>query len=160
MTHTKSLNASSIDPKAIAYVEKLAHRWREANWTFRPPHRLDAFRVDYIREHLSRAFGCDRSGSEALLIGPVLEALPRYQELMDQLDLRLISAVDTLVHAVLRQHGLGAERAAWLGDDADALRLSGLQFDVGEHGVRVRDLVRVSRHVRVDWNSRSFGMHR
>jgi hypothetical protein len=34
MTHTKSLNASSIDPKAIAYVEKLAHRWREANGTF------------------------------------------------------------------------------------------------------------------------------
>ena len=53
----------------------------------------------------------DPGSSEALLIDPVLEAVPGYLELMDQLDLRLISAVDTHVHA---DHitGLGELREA------------------------------------------------
>lgn len=37
----------------------------------------------------------DPSSGEALLIDPMLEAVPRCLELMDQLDLRLISAVDS-----------------------------------------------------------------
>jgi glyoxylase-like metal-dependent hydrolase (beta-lactamase superfamily II) len=53
----------------------------------------------------------DPGSGEALLIDPVLEAVPRYLELMGQLDLRLISAVDTHVHA---DHitGLGELREA------------------------------------------------
>jgi glyoxylase-like metal-dependent hydrolase (beta-lactamase superfamily II) len=53
----------------------------------------------------------DPGSSEALLIDPVLEAVPKYLELMDQLDLRLIRAVDTHVHA---DHitGLGELREA------------------------------------------------
>lgn len=53
----------------------------------------------------------DPSSGEALLIDPVLEAVPRYLELMDQLGVRLISAVDTHVHA---DHitGLGELREA------------------------------------------------
>ena len=50
-----------------------------------------------------------RKGGEALLIDPVLERVDRYLKLMAELDLRLVKAVDTHVHA---DHitGLGALR--------------------------------------------------
>lgn len=40
-----------------------------------------------------------RRGGEALIIDPVLERVDRYMQLLDELDLRLIKAVDTHVHA-------------------------------------------------------------
>ncbi len=50
-----------------------------------------------------------RRGGEALIIDPVLEKVERYLALMDELDLELVKAVDTHVHA---DHitGLGALR--------------------------------------------------
>ncbi len=50
-----------------------------------------------------------RKGAEALIIDPVLEKVDRYIQLMDELDLRLVKAVDTHLHA---DHvtGLGALR--------------------------------------------------
>ncbi|WP_342360700.1 MBL fold metallo-hydrolase [Terrarubrum flagellatum] len=50
-----------------------------------------------------------RRGGEALIIDPVLEKVDRYLQLMRELDLRLVKAVDTHVHA---DHvtGLGALR--------------------------------------------------
>ena len=50
-----------------------------------------------------------RRGGEALIIDPVLEKVDRYLTLTDELDLRLVKAVDTHVHA---DHitGLGALR--------------------------------------------------
>ncbi len=50
-----------------------------------------------------------RRGGEALIIDPVLEKVERYLKLLEELDLRLIKAVDTHVHA---DHitGLGALR--------------------------------------------------
>ena len=50
-----------------------------------------------------------RPGGEALIVDPVLEKVDRYLTLMDELDLRLVKAVDTHVHA---DHitGLGALR--------------------------------------------------
>jgi 2-polyprenyl-6-hydroxyphenyl methylase/3-demethylubiquinone-9 3-methyltransferase len=50
-------SASSIDPQEIAYFEGLAHRWWDAEGPFWPLHRLNGFRVAYIRERLSVAFG-------------------------------------------------------------------------------------------------------
>jgi glyoxylase-like metal-dependent hydrolase (beta-lactamase superfamily II) len=51
----------------------------------------------------------ERSGGEALLIDPVLERVEQYLGLIEQLDLRLVLAVDTHIHA---DHitGLGALR--------------------------------------------------
>ena len=40
-----------------------------------------------------------RSGGEALLIDPVKEEVPRYLQLIEELDLRLVFALDTHVHA-------------------------------------------------------------
>jgi len=50
-----------------------------------------------------------RKGAEALIIDPVLEKVDRYLQLMNDLDLRLVKAVDTHLHA---DHitGLGALR--------------------------------------------------
>ena len=50
-----------------------------------------------------------RRGGEALIIDPVLEKVDRYIQLVRELDLRLVKAVDTHVHA---DHitGLGALR--------------------------------------------------
>jgi len=50
-----------------------------------------------------------RAGGEALIIDPVLEKVDRYLQLLEELDLKLIKAVDTHVHA---DHitGLGALR--------------------------------------------------
>src|SRR5262245_53609935 len=50
-----------------------------------------------------------RRGGEALIIDPVLDKVDRYLQLVDELDLRLVKAVDTHVHA---DHitGLGALR--------------------------------------------------
>src|SRR5487761_719265 len=50
-----------------------------------------------------------RSGGEALVIDPVLEKVDRYLQLIRELDLRLVKAVDTHLHA---DHitGLGALR--------------------------------------------------
>src|SRR5512144_1631951 len=50
-----------------------------------------------------------RRGGEALIIDPVLERVDRYLQLMKELDVRLVKAVDTHLHA---DHitGLGALR--------------------------------------------------
>ena len=40
-----------------------------------------------------------RRGGEAIIIDPVLEKVDRYLQLMDELDLRLVKALDTHVHA-------------------------------------------------------------
>ena len=87
-----------------------------------------------------------RHGGEALIIDPVLEKVDRYLQLMADLDLRLVKAVDTHVHA---DHitGLGALRdrtrcVTVMGEnskvdvvsmrvaDGDKLRIEGLALDV------------------------------
>ena len=87
-----------------------------------------------------------RRGGEALLIDPVLEKVDRYLKLMEELDLRLVKAVDTHLHA---DHitGLGALRdrthcITVMGEqskvdvvsmriaDGDRLRVEGLSLDV------------------------------
>lgn len=55
------LSAPSIDPDEVAYFERLAHRWWDAEGPFWPLHRLNAFRVDYIRQRLAAALGRDAS---------------------------------------------------------------------------------------------------
>src|ERR1043166_880069 len=50
-----------------------------------------------------------RRGGEALIIDPVLEKVDRYLQLVNELDLRLVKAVDTHLHAD-HTPGLGALR--------------------------------------------------
>jgi sulfur dioxygenase len=87
-----------------------------------------------------------RPGAEALIIDPVLEKVDRYIQLMNELDLRLVKAVDTHLHA---DHvtGLGALRdrtrcVTVMGEntkadvvsmriaDGDKLQIEGVSLDV------------------------------
>lgn len=87
-----------------------------------------------------------RHGGEALIIDPVLERVDRYLQLIRELDLKLVKAVDTHLHA---DHitGLGALRdrthcITVMGEqssvdvvsmrvgDGDALRIEGIGLDV------------------------------
>lgn len=74
-----------------------------------------------------------RAGGEALIIDPVLERVDRYLQLIQQLDLRLVKAVDTHLHA---DHitGLGALR-----DATQCITVMGEQSGVDVVSMRVAD---------------------
>lgn len=74
-----------------------------------------------------------RRGGEALIIDPVLERVDRYIQLLGELDLRLIKAVDTHVHA---DHitGLGALR-----DRTKCVTVMGEQSGVDVVSMRVAE---------------------
>src|SRR6202050_20141 len=74
-----------------------------------------------------------RPGGEALIIDPVLEKVDRYLQLMRELDLRLVKAVDTHLHA---DHitGLGALR-----DRTHCVTVMGEQSQVDVVSMRITD---------------------
>jgi len=59
-----SLTAPDIDPQEVAFYENLAHRWWDDQGPFWPLHRLNAFRIGYVREQLCRSFDRDPSADE------------------------------------------------------------------------------------------------
>lgn len=79
-----------------------------------------------------------RGGGEALIIDPVLEKVDRYLQLLDELDLKLIKAIDTHVHA---DHisGLGVLR-----DRTRCITVMGEFSGVDVVSMRVSDGERVS----------------
>ncbi len=74
-----------------------------------------------------------RRGGEALIIDPVLEKVDRYLQLMRELDLRLVKAVDTHLHA---DHitGLGALR-----DRTHCITVMGEQSSVDVVSMRIAE---------------------
>ena len=74
-----------------------------------------------------------RAGGEALIIDPVLERVERYLKLIEELDLKLVKAVDTHIHA---DHitGLGALR-----DHTRCITVMGEQSGVDVVSMRVSD---------------------
>src|SRR5688500_92773 len=74
-----------------------------------------------------------RKGGEALIIDPVLERVDRYVKLLDELQLKLIKAIDTHVHA---DHitGLGELR-----DRTRCITVMGEQSGVDVVSMRVGD---------------------
>jgi sulfur dioxygenase len=74
-----------------------------------------------------------RRGGEALIIDPVIEKVDRYLKLMEELDVRLVKAVDTHLHA---DHitGLGALR-----DRTHCITVMGEQSQVDVVSMRIAD---------------------
>src|SRR5499433_353681 len=74
-----------------------------------------------------------RRGGEALIIDPVLERVDRYLQLIKELDLKLVKAVDTHIHA---DHitGLGALR-----DRTHCITVMGEQARVDVVSMRIGD---------------------
>ncbi|MBK5930865.1 bifunctional 2-polyprenyl-6-hydroxyphenol methylase/3-demethylubiquinol 3-O-methyltransferase UbiG [Halochromatium salexigens] len=60
------LTAPDIDPNEVAYFEKLAHRWWDEQGPFWPLHKLNRFRVDYIRAQLCRLFAREATATRPL----------------------------------------------------------------------------------------------
>src|SRR6059058_5824513 len=79
-----------------------------------------------------------RRGGEALIIDPVLEKVDRYLKLMEELDLKLVKAIDTHLHA---DHitGLGALR-----DHTHCITVMGEQSKVDVVSMRIADGDRVT----------------
>jgi len=84
-----------------------------------------------------------RRGGEALIIDPVLEKVDRYLQLVAELDLKLVKAVDTHLHA---DHitGLGALR-----DHTKCITVMGEQSGVDVVSMRVADGDRLTWAARV-----------
>jgi rhodanese-related sulfurtransferase len=87
-----------------------------------------------------------RPGGEALIIDPVLEKVDRYVQLLRELDLRLVKAVDTHLHAdhvtglaelrdrthcitVMGEH-TKADVVSMRVDDGDKIKIEGVALDV------------------------------
>jgi 2-polyprenyl-6-hydroxyphenyl methylase/3-demethylubiquinone-9 3-methyltransferase len=51
------MNASTVDPKEVAYYHRLAEQWWDEQGKFWPLHRLNRLRVSYLRETICRHFG-------------------------------------------------------------------------------------------------------
>ncbi|MCG6940842.1 MAG: bifunctional 2-polyprenyl-6-hydroxyphenol methylase/3-demethylubiquinol 3-O-methyltransferase UbiG [Thiohalocapsa sp.] len=60
------LTAPDIDPSEVEYFESLAHRWWDDEGPFWPLHKLNAFRLDYVRDRLCAAFGRDPTAERPL----------------------------------------------------------------------------------------------
>jgi sulfur dioxygenase len=74
-----------------------------------------------------------RRGAEALIIDPVLEKVDRYIQLLNELDLRLVKAVDTHLHA---DHVTGL---AALRDRTSCITVMGEQSKADVVSMRLRD---------------------
>ncbi|MBV5273092.1 MAG: bifunctional 3-demethylubiquinol 3-O-methyltransferase/2-polyprenyl-6-hydroxyphenol methylase, partial [Lamprocystis purpurea] len=53
------LTGANIDPAEVAYYERLAHRWWDTTGPFWPLHRLNTFRVGYLRDRVALTLGLD-----------------------------------------------------------------------------------------------------
>lgn len=78
-----------------------------------------------------------RPGGEALIVDPVLEKVDRYLKLFDELDVRLVKAIDTHVHA---DHITGLGR---LRDATACVTVMGRESRVDTVSMRVRDGERI-----------------
>lgn len=56
----------NVDPSEVAYYERLANQWWDAQGPFWPLHRLNAFRADFLRQQLCTHFGLPAHGPRPL----------------------------------------------------------------------------------------------
>lgn len=61
-----SSDVHNVDASEVAYFQKLAHQWWNANGPWWPLHRLNALRSDFLRERLCAHFALDVAALEPL----------------------------------------------------------------------------------------------
>ncbi len=57
---------STVDAREVDFYSRLAETWWDREGPFWPLHKLNALRIDYIRDHLCRHFGLDATGQQPL----------------------------------------------------------------------------------------------
>ena len=131
---TTPLHAPSIDPNEVAYFEKVAHRWWDTDGPFWPLHRLNTFRIGYVRERLNHAFGTDPD-AERPLEGLRLLDIGCGGGILSE-SLARLGAEVTGVDVTEKNIRVAQIHAQWNGLDldyrlttAEALAASGEQFD-------------------------------
>ena len=60
------MQGQTVDPREVAYYDRLASEWWDLQGKFWPLHRLNALRVDYLKQGICRHFGRDPDGAEPL----------------------------------------------------------------------------------------------
>jgi 2-polyprenyl-6-hydroxyphenyl methylase/3-demethylubiquinone-9 3-methyltransferase len=135
MTKNAPPQAPSVDPEEIAYFEGLAHRWWDTEGPFWPLHRLNAFRVDYIRERLGEILGAGGANERPLAGLRMLDigcGGGILSESMASLGAR-VTGID-VAEKNIRVAGLHAQSSAldieYRLASAEELAASGEQFDV------------------------------
>ena len=127
-------SAPSINPDEVAYFEKLAHRWWDAEGPFWPLHRLNAFRVGYLRARLGQALGT-HADSERPLAGLRLLDIGCGGGILSESLARLgaqVTGIDVVGKniRVAELHALGSGLDLdYRLTSAEALAASGAQFD-------------------------------
>lgn len=129
------LSAASIDPREVAYYERMATLWWTEDGPFWPLHRLNALRVEYLREHICRHFDRDHSTARPLdglrLLdigcggGILSEAMTRLGAQVTGVD--VVEKNIHIAHLHAQQSGLHVDYRA---GTAEALAESGEQFDM------------------------------
>lgn len=130
-----NLTGASIDPAEVAYFERLAHRWWDTAGPFWPLHRLNDFRVGYIRGHALSALGLDPAGATPFAGLRVLdigcgggilsESIARLGAQVLGIDVTEKNLTVARLHA--GQVGLAIDYRL---SDVEALAASGEQFDL------------------------------
>lgn len=126
---------SSIDPEEVAYYQRLADTWWDQTGPFWPLHRLNALRVEWLREQLSALFERDPEAVEPLAGLRILDigcGGGILSESMARLG-AVVQGVD-VVEKNIRIAGLHAERSGldirYATVSAEQLAEQGLQYDV------------------------------
>jgi 2-polyprenyl-6-hydroxyphenyl methylase/3-demethylubiquinone-9 3-methyltransferase len=154
MTHQQlDTNTASIDPREVDYYTGLAELWWDRGGPFWPLHRLNALRVDWIRNELCRHFG--RTGGSGAPLkdlrvldvgcggGILAESMARLGARVEGIDVVEKNVRIAALHA--RAQGL---RIQYRPIAAEQLAGSGRRFDVVlnmevvEHVADVRGFVR------------------
>lgn len=144
--------APSVDPDEIARFTAIAEEWWDPHGKFRPLHRFNPVRLQYIRDAVCRHFGRDPkaltpfSGLSLLDIGCggglLSEPMTRLGAAVTGVDAGERNVKTALVHA--RAEGLDIDYRA---GTAEGLAAEGAQFDVilnmevVEHVVSVPDFI-------------------
>jgi 2-polyprenyl-6-hydroxyphenyl methylase/3-demethylubiquinone-9 3-methyltransferase len=130
-----ALSAASIDPKEVAYYERMAALWWTEDGPFWPLHRLNTLRVEYLRKHICRHFQCDATADQPLQGLRILDigcGGGILSEAMTRLGARVtgVDVVEKNIH-IARLHALQSGlNIDYRADTAEALAGSGEQFDM------------------------------
>ena len=129
------LSAASIDPEEVAYYERMAALWWTEDGPFWPLHRLNALRVEYLREHICRHFGRDPA-AERPLAGLHMLDIGCGGGILSQGMTRLgaqitgIDVVEKNIHIARLHAQQSGLRIDYRAETAERLAESGEQFDM------------------------------
>ncbi|PKI82756.1 Coq3p [Malassezia vespertilionis] len=137
---------SSVDPVDIAHFARLAEHWWDEDGEFKPLHRMNRVRVQFMREKLDEVYGWDAAMADVLGKPIAARAAPaeflRGTRLLDigsgggiltEANIRtalLHAEQDPSLHVRTDPHTSQAHSLAYVHGTAESLLASGKQYDI------------------------------